>query len=145
MHLLSYCGAVCKTVLPATSLNPLAMVYARPQRQCPAARGAVSRVRLSAGLGRGLKRNIPAGEYKHCRVTLERACKNLCPLYAEVNPAILDGGNGGLGNAGEFGKLALAQLLELAKTADSSADKTFIPFLGGANLFHIMASGSGEG
>ena len=41
-------------------------------------------------------------------MTLARTRKNLCPFYAEVDPAILDGGNGGLGNSGEFGKRGLA-------------------------------------
>ncbi len=77
-------------------------------------------------------------------MALERSRKNLCPFYAEVDPAILDGGNGGLGNSSEFGKLALAQLLELAKNPDRFTHRNFDSFFGWTKLFHIMAFDSRE-
>ncbi len=54
------------------------------------------------------------------------------------------GGNGGLGNAGEFGKLTLAQLLKIAKNPDRFANRNLNPLLRGTKLFHIMASDSRE-
>ena len=58
-------------------------------------------------------------------MTLESTRKNLGPFYAEISPAILDGGNSALRNPGEFGKLALAQFLESAKNPDRFAHGNF--------------------
>ena len=99
-------------------------------------------VGLSAGLCRRLKRNIPAGKYEHRRVTLEGARKNLCPFYAEIDPAILYGGNGGLGNPGEFRDLALAQFLEFAKNPDRFAHGNFDSLFGRTKFFQIRTSGN---
>ena len=115
--------------------------YARSDITSAAQRRAKRRRKaseFSAGLCRRFER-IPAGEYQHCRVTPESARQYLCALYAEIDPAIFDGGNGGLRNTGEFRKLALTQLLELANNPDRFANRNFDPFLCWAKLFHIMA------
>ena len=96
-------------------------------------------------LCRRLKRNLPTREDEYCRMTLERLSEYLCPLNPEVNPAILDGGQSGLRNSSEFGKLALAKLLELAKDTDRLAYGDFNSRLGRTKLFHFRTSYSREG
>ena len=55
---------------------------------------------LSAVELRGaLKRNFPAGKYEYGRMTLERTGENLRTLDTQVHVTVLDGGDGGLGNA----------------------------------------------
>lgn len=93
-------------------------------------------------LGGGLKRDIPAGEYEYCRMALEGTGKNLRTLNTEINSTVLDSGNGGLRNTGEFRELALAQILEFAQDTDRLTDRNLNAFLGGTIIFHIRASGN---
>ena len=58
-------------------------------------------------------------------MTLEGARKNLCPFYAKIDPAILDGGNSGPGNSGEIGELALAQFLALPAWMSNKEQNVF--------------------
>jgi hypothetical protein len=68
-------------------------------------------------------------------MTLEGARKNFCPFYAEIDPAILDGGNSGLGNPGEIGELALAQFWSSRRIRTDSPTETSIRFVAGRNSF----------
>ena len=92
-----------------------------------------------------LKRNLPTWKDEHCGMTLERLSEYLCPLNPEVNPAVLDGGQGGLRNSCEFGKLALTKLLELAKDTDRLAYGDVDSLLGRTKLFHFRISYGREG
>ena len=75
-------------------------------------------------------------------MTLEGASKNLCALDPEIHPTVLDSGNGSLRNAGEFGQLALAQLLEFTQDTEGLADRNLNSFFGKAIAFHLRASGN---
>lgn len=55
-------------------------------------------------------------------MALQRPGKNLRPLNSQVNATILNGRNGGLGNASELGELILAELLQLANDAHGVAN-----------------------
>ncbi len=78
-------------------------------------------------------------------MTLERLSEYLCPLNPEVNPAVLDGGQGGLRNSCEFGKLALAKLLQLAKDTHGLGYGDVNALLGRTKLFQFRTSYSREG
>ena len=58
-------------------------------------------------------RYVPAREHKHCRMALERSGQNFRTLDPLIDAIVLDGGNRRLRNSGQFGQLALGQLLEL--------------------------------
>ena len=75
-------------------------------------------------------------------MTPERVCEDLRSLDAQINPAILDSGNGGLRNARELGQLALAQFLKFVQDTHGLADADFYSFLGSTKSFHIKISGS---
>jgi len=77
-------------------------------------------------------------------MTPECECKDLRSFDAQVDPAILDGGNRGLRNARELGQLALAQFLKFAQDTHGLADADFYSFLGRTKSFHIRISGSRE-
>lgn len=62
-----------------------------------------------------LKRNFPAGEDEYGRMAIECSRESLSTLDAQIDPAVLNSRDGRLWDACEFGKLALAQLLEFAK------------------------------
>ena len=91
-------------------------------------------------LCRRLKRNLPAWKDEYRGMTFERTSKYLRPLDPEIDPAILDSGEGGLGYPREFGQLALAQLLKLAKDTNGFARRDFDSFFGRTELLHFMAS-----
>lgn len=97
---------------------------------------------LTAGSGRGLKRSLPAREHEDCGMTPKCVCKYLRSLDAQVDPTILDSGNGGLRNARELGQLTLAQFLKFAQDTHGLADADFHSFLGSTKCFHIKISGS---
>ena len=84
----------------------------------------------------GFKCNFPAWEDKHCRVAPERAGKHLRSFNSEADSAVLDGGDGGLRDAREIGKLGLAQLLEFPQNADGFSDGYLNTHLGGAIVSH---------
>ena len=77
-------------------------------------------------------------------MTPERVCEDLRSLDAQINPAILDSGNGGLRNAREFGQLALAQFLKFTQDAHGLANADLHSFFSSAKSFHISSSGSHE-
>ena len=54
-------------------------------------------------------------------MTRKRTSENFRPLNTQIDPAALDGGNSGLGNARDLGELVLTQFLELANDADRLA------------------------
>jgi len=106
--------------------------------QCDSAsfdRPVTSRNR-AVGLRCRLELGVPAGEYQNGRMTLERSREDLRPLYAEIDPAILDGRDGGLRDAAKFGELALAQFLQFAKNPDRFPDGNLDALLGWTILFH---------
>lgn len=49
------------------------------------------------------KWNLPTREYEHGRMAIEGARKNLGALDTQIYATVLDGGNGSLRNAREFG------------------------------------------
>ena len=107
-----------------------------------AARGASA---WGARLCRRLKGNLPAREDENRRMTLERFSEYFCPFDPEINPTVLDGGQGGLGDSREFGQLALAQFLKFAKDTDRLPHRDFNSLLGRTELFHVRTSYSREG
>ena len=56
-------------------------------------------------------------------MALEGLGKNLGALDTQTNAVVLDGRNGGLGNAGKTSQLALAQFLEFTKNTHGLADR----------------------
>jgi len=93
-------------------------------------------VRSVMGSGRGLGCRVPAREHQHSQVTLECASENLRPLDAESDAIVLDGGEGGLGNASTLGELGLAKPLELTNDAHGLTDSDLDALLGGTKLTH---------
>ncbi len=77
-------------------------------------------------------------------MALEGASKNLGAFDAKVDSAILDCGNRGLGNASEFGQLALTEFLEFAQDSNRFSDRNIDATLGRAKLFHLKASDNRE-
>jgi len=98
-----------------------------------------------ARLCRRLKGNLPAREDEYRRMTFERPSKYLGPFDPEINPTVLDGGQGGLGDSREFGQLALAQFLKFAKDTDRLAHRDFNSLLGSTEFLHISFSCNHEG
>ncbi|OHC62013.1 MAG: hypothetical protein A2045_05670 [Rhodocyclales bacterium GWA2_65_20] len=86
------------------------------------------------------KRNLPAGEYEHGRMALERTGKNLGTLDAQVHATVLNGRDGGLRNSRKFGQLALAQFLEFPQDTDGLSHRDLDSFFRRTKLFHFMAS-----
>ena len=92
-------------------------------------------VRSNAGLGRGFNGHFPTWEYQHCRMTPERTRKHLRAFDAKANTIVFDGGERGLRNTAQLGKLILAQTLKLAQNAHRFADRYLDAFLGGRKSF----------
>lgn len=66
----------------------------------------------------------------------------LSPLDAQVDPAILNAGNGGLGNAAQGGELSLAKPLQLTDDPHRLTGSDIDALFGGDELAHISVSDS---
>jgi len=73
-------------------------------------------------------------------MTFKRLRQHLGALDPEIDPAVLDRGQGCLGNPGQRGKLALAQFLQFAQDTNRLADRDFDAFFCGTKFFHFMIS-----
>ena len=82
------------------------------------------------------------GEYQNSRMTLERPGEDLRPLDTQTDAIVLDGRNGGLGNAGQASQLALAQLLEFTKNAHRLTDRDGNTFFWQDDTLSFTASDS---
>ena len=75
-------------------------------------------------------------------MAVKGSAKHLGALYTQVDPAILDAGNGGLGDAAQSRQLCLAQTLQLAddtyRLARGDVDALFC----GNEFAHISVSDS---
>ena len=84
--------------------------------------GSAGKKPMLTGLCRRFVGQLPAGEYQHAGMTLQRPGEDLCPLDTQADSIILNGRNGGLRYAGKAGQLALTQLLEFTKNAHRLTD-----------------------
>ena len=84
-----------------------------------------------------LPRQDPNQETQDPRMTLQRSRKNLCPLNAETDAIVFNGGKGGLGKARKRRQLVLAQFLEFTEDADRFPNREGNALFRGTILFHL--------
>ena len=85
---------------------------------------------------------MPAREYKNRRVAVQGYAKNLGALNTQIDPTILNAGNGGLRNTAQGRELGLAQTLQLADDA-YRLTRSDVDALFGRNEFaHVSVSDS---
>ena len=74
------------------------------------------------------KGHFPAWEDQYGRMAIECTGKSLGAFHTQIDPAIFYSRNGRLRNAGKFGELALAQLLEFAQDTYGLSNRNFNSF-----------------
>ena len=105
--------------------------------------GARSDIAQSPSVSRcGLQRNFPTGKNKNGRMTFQCSCQHLCALNPKIDATVLDSGDRGLGNAGDFGELTLAQRLKLAHDSHGFSYRNFDSLFSRAEFFHLKPSDS---
>ena len=75
-------------------------------------------------------------------MAVESSAQDLGPLYAQVDAAILDAGDGCLGNAAQGGELGLAKALRLTNDPHRLTRSDIDALFGGNELAHISVSDS---
>ena len=94
-------------------------------------------------LGGRLK--LPTRKHKNRRVAVKSRAQHLGALYTQIDPTILNTGNGGLRNATQGGELRLAETLQLSDDPHRLTRSDIDALLGGNGLAHISVSDSHVG